>query len=151
MEFDAVTDYESHDTDDNHVAVEFDAVTDYESHDTDDNHVAVDVNSLISNMSATAAFMNESGLYQEFDLNAEKSIRCWIDFDGEVNSLNVSVVPRGLTRPKLPLISIHLDLLGVVEEFMYVSFLPPEGFSPVHRIWIFQTFQQFWYQSLSIC
>ncbi|GLJ14927.1 hypothetical protein SUGI_0243350 [Cryptomeria japonica] len=78
--------------------------------------------------------MNESGLYQEFDLNAEKSIRCWIDFDGEVNSLNVSVVPRGLTRPKLPLISIHLDLLGVVKELMYVSFLPPQSFSPVHGI-----------------
>lgn len=73
----------------NHIlAVEFDTVTDYEFLDIDDNHVGVDINSLISNKSATAAFMNESGLYQEFDLKTENSIQCWIDFDGGDNLLN---------------------------------------------------------------
>ncbi|GLJ41333.1 hypothetical protein SUGI_0855450 [Cryptomeria japonica] len=137
----------------NHIfAVEFDTVKDYELNDINDNHVGVDINSLISNKSATAAFMNESGLYQEFDLKTEKSIQCWIDFDGGDNSLNVSVVPGGLTRPKVPLISMHLDLSGVVEESMYVGFSSSTGLlSSTHSIlgWSFRMNGLAWDLNLS--
>ncbi|XP_057860641.2 L-type lectin-domain containing receptor kinase SIT2 [Cryptomeria japonica] len=122
-------------------AVEFDTVQDYEFNDIDGNHVGVDVNNLISNKSVTAAFMNESGLYQKFNLKAEKSIQCWIDFDGGNNLLNVSVTPGGRSRPKVPLISMHLDLSGVVKEFMYVGFSSSTGLlSSAHSVmgWSFK-------------
>lgn len=126
----------------NHIfAVEFDTVRDIEFNDIDDNHVGVDINGLNSKKSATAGFENERGLYQKFDLKTQKSILCWIDFDGRDNSLNVSVVPGGATRPKVPLISMHLDLSEVVEEFMYVGFSSSTGsFSSKHSIfgWSFR-------------
>ncbi|XP_057845853.1 L-type lectin-domain containing receptor kinase S.4 [Cryptomeria japonica] len=126
----------------NHIfAVEFDTVQDFEFKDIDDNHVGVDINSPISNKSATAAYTNEKGLYQKFDLKAQKNIQCWIEFDGGENSLNVSLIPGGMTRPKVPLISMHFDLSEVVEEFMYVGFSSSTGlFSSSHSIlgWSFR-------------
>ncbi|XP_057860639.2 L-type lectin-domain containing receptor kinase S.4-like isoform X2 [Cryptomeria japonica] len=122
-------------------AVEFDTVRDFEFNDIDDNHVGVDVNSLFSSKSATVAFMNESGLYQKFNLKAEKSIQCWIDFDGGDKSLNVSVMPGGMTKPNVPLISMHLDLSGFSGDFMYVGFSSSTGLlSSAHSVlgWSFK-------------
>jgi hypothetical protein len=80
----------------NHIfAVELDTVRDFEFDDIDDNHVGVDINSLISNTAATAGYRTGNGTVQEFDLIAQMSIQCWIDFDGAENRLNVSVVPGG--------------------------------------------------------
>lgn len=112
----------------NHIfAVEFDTVQDFEFNDINDNHVGVDLNSLISNAAATAGYRTGNGTVQTFDLRAQKSIQCWIDFDGAENRLNVSVVPGGMPKPDRPLISIHVKLSDVLLDYMYVGFQHPRG------------------------
>jgi serine/threonine protein kinase len=126
----------------NHIfAVEFDTAKDFELLDIDDNHVGIDINSLISNMSTTAGYRTSNGTVQEFNLKAQKSIQCWIDFDGAENRLNVSVVPGGMPKPNRPLISIHVKLSDVLLDYMYVGFSASTGLlSSAHRIlgWSFR-------------
>jgi serine/threonine protein kinase len=126
----------------NHIfAVELDTVRDFEFDDIDDNHVGVDINSLISNTAATAGYRTGNGTVQEFDLKAQKSIQCWIDFDGAENRLNVSVVPGGMPKPDRPLISFHVMLSDVLLDNMYVGFSASTGLlSSAHRVlgWSFR-------------
>ncbi|KAF8402959.1 hypothetical protein HHK36_011052 [Tetracentron sinense] len=76
----------------NHVfAVEFDTVQEMEFGDINDNHVGIDINSLVSNISATAAYFRNDSTKEELHLISGKPIQAWIDYDSRRNQLNVTL------------------------------------------------------------
>ncbi|KAK8651180.1 hypothetical protein V6N13_140792 [Hibiscus sabdariffa] len=108
------------------VAVEFDTVQDLEFLDIDDNHVGIDINSLNSNASVTASYYTEGSTKQNLTLMSGKAIQAWVDYDSVGNILNVTIAPNS-TRPRLPILSFHVDLSPFFHEFMYVGFSASTG------------------------
>ncbi|KAK8563759.1 hypothetical protein V6N12_035899 [Hibiscus sabdariffa] len=108
------------------VAVEFDTVQDFEFQDINDNHIGIDLNSLVSNASASAAYFTDGGSKQNLTLKSGKPIQAWVDYDSVENVINVTLAPNS-TRPRLPILSFHVDLSPFVEEFMYVGFSASTG------------------------
>ncbi|XP_004305188.1 PREDICTED: L-type lectin-domain containing receptor kinase S.4-like [Fragaria vesca subsp. vesca] len=107
-------------------AVEFDTVQDFEFGDISDNHVGIDLNSLKSNASADAAYYTDATTKQNFNLKCGKAIQAWIDYDSAQNVINVTISPLP-TKPKTPLLSFHVDLSPIFQEFMYVGFSASTG------------------------
>ncbi|KAM5560193.1 L-type lectin-domain containing receptor kinase S.4 [Rosa sericea] len=107
-------------------AIEFDTVQDFEFGDINDNHVGIDLNSLKSNASAEAAYYTDATTKQNFNLKSGKAIQAWIDYDSAQNVINVTISPLS-SKPKTPLISFHVDLSPIFEEFMYVGFSASTG------------------------
>lgn len=81
----------------NHVfAIKFDEVQDFEFKDINDNHVGVNINSMISNVSANAAYYvygNSSEAPKNISMKSRETIMCWIDYDSSKKQLNVSLSP----------------------------------------------------------
>lgn len=111
----------------NHLfAVEFDTVQDFEFGDINDNHVAIDINSLQSNKSSKAAYYSDDLIEQDLNLKGGKMIMAWIEYDSITNLINVTISPSS-SKPKLPLLSFHLDLSNILQEDMYVGFSSSTG------------------------
>lgn len=107
-------------------AVELDTVQSAEFDDIDNNHVGVDVNSLMSNVSAPAAyFSDKQGRSKSINLLSGDSIQVWVDYDGTV--LNVSLAPLKAQKPSRSLISTPLDLSQVLKGRMFVGFSAATG------------------------
>ncbi|KAL4188730.1 hypothetical protein AMTRI_Chr08g203580 [Amborella trichopoda] len=120
-------------------AVEFDTRLSIDLEDIDDNHVGIDLNSLRSNVSASAAYYIRKGhktTKQGIILKSGDPIQVWIEYDGIEKLLNVTLSPiqiAGRTSP--PLISSRIDLSPILQEFMYVGFSASTGiFSSCHYI-----------------
>ncbi|KAI5325683.1 hypothetical protein L3X38_034757 [Prunus dulcis] len=107
-------------------AVEFDTVQDFEFGDINDNHVGIDINSLSSNDSAAAAYYKDSATKQSINLKCGKPIQAWIDYYSAQNLVNVTI-SLSSSKPKIPLLSFHVDLSPILEEFMYVGFSASTG------------------------
>ncbi|KAM1648441.1 hypothetical protein ACFX1Q_010458 [Malus domestica] len=107
-------------------AVEFDTVQDFEFGDINDNHVGIDINSLNSNASAAAAYYKDSVSKQSLNLKSGKPIQAWIDYDSGRNLMNVTISPSS-SKPKIPILSFHVDLSPILQEFMYVGFSASTG------------------------
>ncbi|XWS55636.1 hypothetical protein CRYUN_Cryun09bG0018000 [Craigia yunnanensis] len=111
----------------NHVvAVEFDTVQDTEFQDINDNHIGIDINSLDSNASVPASYYTDSSTKQNLTLKSGKAIQAWIDYDSIENVINVTIAPNSI-RPRLPILSFHVDLSPFLQEFMYVGFSASTG------------------------
>ncbi|KAL5709507.1 L-type lectin-domain containing receptor kinase S.4 [Ranunculus cassubicifolius] len=111
----------------NHVfAVEFDTVQDFEFQDVNDNHVGIDIDSMVSNVSVSAAYYDEKLVKQDINLRSGKTIKVWIDYDSEENLLNVTLSPFDL-KPKLPIMSFRVDLSPIFLDSMYVGFSASTG------------------------
>lgn len=111
----------------NHLlAVEFDTVQDFEFGDINDNHVGININSLVSNKSAKAAYFTDDFVGHDINLKSGKRIVVWIDYDSSTNLLNVTISPSSL-KPKIPIISYHLDLSPIFQQNMYVGFSASTG------------------------
>ncbi|KDP35677.1 hypothetical protein JCGZ_09115 [Jatropha curcas] len=114
----------------NHLlAVEFDTVQDFEFQDINDNHVGIDINSLKSNASAPAAFFfenNNTFSKQDLSLKDGSRIQVWIDYDSVQNLLNVTISPTS-NKPRLPILSLHIDLSPIFQDYMYVGFSSSTG------------------------
>ncbi|XP_057979339.1 L-type lectin-domain containing receptor kinase S.4 [Malania oleifera] len=112
----------------NHVfAVEFDTVQDFEFNDTNDNHVGIDINSLISNVSAAAAYYApDSKKKQGLNLTGGTIIMAWIDYDSVRNQLNVTLSPSS-EKPKFSILSFDVDLSPYLQESMFVGFSASTG------------------------
>ncbi|XP_031492620.1 L-type lectin-domain containing receptor kinase SIT1-like [Nymphaea colorata] len=109
----------------NHIfAVEFDTVREPLLQDIDDNHVGIDINSVISNASSTASYHTDDGRNETIILDSKTLIQAWIDYDGQMNLLNVTIapLPSHPEKPKRPLISYAVDLSPVLNEYMYAGF-----------------------------
>ncbi|XWS59853.1 hypothetical protein CRYUN_Cryun08bG0157600 [Craigia yunnanensis] len=108
------------------VAVEFDTVQDFEFQDINDNHIGIDINSLDSNASVPAGYYTDGSTKQNLTLKSGKAIQAWIDYDSVENIINVTIAPNS-TRPRLPILSFHVDLSPFLQEFMYVGFSASTG------------------------
>ncbi|XP_044472382.1 L-type lectin-domain containing receptor kinase S.4-like [Mangifera indica] len=107
-------------------AVEFDTFQNKEFLDINDNHVGIDINSLISIKSSTAAYFDNSSTIQLLSLKSGKPILAWIDYDASENLLNVTISPN-YPRPRLPLLSVNVNLSPIFNEFMYIGFTSSTG------------------------
>ncbi|XP_022767587.1 L-type lectin-domain containing receptor kinase S.4-like [Durio zibethinus] len=108
------------------VAVEFDTVQDFEFQDINDNHIGIDINSLDSNASVPAGYYTDGSTKQNLTLKSGKAIQAWIVYDSVENFINVTIAPNS-TRPRLPILSFHVDLSPYLQEFMYVGFSASTG------------------------
>ncbi|WJX69271.1 non-specific serine/threonine protein kinase [Trifolium repens] len=112
----------------NHVfGVEFDIIRNEEFNDTNGNHVGIDVNSLKSLTSHEAGYWG--GKYDnEFtvlNIKSGENYQVWIEF---IHSrLNVTMGRVGQKRPRVPLISINVNLSGVLMDETYVGFCAATG------------------------
>ncbi|XVE61933.1 hypothetical protein DITRI_Ditri06bG0078100 [Diplodiscus trichospermus] len=111
----------------NHLfAVEFDTVQDFEFQDINDNHIGIDINSLVSNASVPAGYFTDNSTKQNLTLKSGKAIQAWVDYDSVEKVINVTIAPNS-TRPRLPILSFHVDLSPYLQEFMYVGFSASTG------------------------
>ncbi|CAL9227169.1 unnamed protein product [Arabidopsis halleri] len=108
-------------------AVEFDVFPNQEFNDINGNHVGVDVNSLTSVASETAGFYGgrDGERFTELRLNSGENYQAWIEFDG--SAINVTMARAGSRKPIRPLISIPLNLTGVLLDDMFVGFTASTG------------------------
>ncbi|KAJ4702731.1 Lectin-receptor kinase [Melia azedarach] len=113
----------------NHIlAIELDTVQSTGFNDRDGNHVGIDVNSIISNVSAPAAFFSDiDGKHKSLSLKGGNPIQIWIEYDGAEKLLNVTLAPITIPRPKRPLLSATLDLSPILLNSMYVGFSAATG------------------------
>ncbi|XP_049934587.1 putative L-type lectin-domain containing receptor kinase V.1 [Nymphaea colorata] len=78
----------------NHIfSVEFDTAQQAILMDTDASHVAINVNRVISNASAPAAYYIEYGKMEWVVLDSKTTIQAWIEYDGQMKQLNVTIAP----------------------------------------------------------
>ncbi|KAK9123917.1 hypothetical protein Sjap_013519 [Stephania japonica] len=54
-------------------------------------------------------------------------MQVWIDYDAVKKRVVVALAPMGVTRPRIPLLSTHLDLSLVFMDQMYVGFSASNG------------------------
>ncbi|XP_076925164.1 L-type lectin-domain containing receptor kinase V.9-like [Bidens hawaiensis] len=113
----------------NHVvALELDTFKNLELADIDSNHIGLDINSVVSVFAATAGYYNdETGEFVNLTLASSQRIRAWIEYDGVLKQLNVTVSPLHLKKPKKPLASLHKDLSPYLLEQMFVGFTSATG------------------------
>ncbi|XP_002534540.2 L-type lectin-domain containing receptor kinase V.9 [Ricinus communis] len=110
------------------VAVEFDNFQNQEFNDINDNHVGIDINSLTSVDSAPAAyFVDATGEFKNISLASGERIQVWVDYDATRNQLNVTLSPIYVSKPKLPLLSLDVDISPIVLDQMYVGFSSSTG------------------------
>lgn len=107
--------------------VEFDVFANQEFNDINDNHVGVVVNSLTSVSSAVAGFYGgrDGERFTEARLNSGDNYQAWIEFNG--SAINVTMARAGSRKPIRPLISIPLNLTGVLLDDMFVGFTGATG------------------------
>ncbi|XP_073107654.1 L-type lectin-domain containing receptor kinase SIT2-like isoform X2 [Elaeis guineensis] len=113
----------------NHVfAVELDTILSSEFKDIDDNHVGIDINSLKSNSSHTAGYYaDDTGSFKNLTLISGQPMQVWVDYDGRVMQLNVTMAPIRMSKPRRPLLSSTIDLSSVLVDPMYVGFSSSTG------------------------
>ncbi|KAL3820473.1 hypothetical protein ACJIZ3_006378 [Penstemon smallii] len=105
--------------------VEFDAFEDEEFRDINDNHVGINVNSRISLSSYEAGYWSNENSFERLRLNNGRNYQVWIDYDN--GTVNVTMTPVGMTRPSRPLLSVSVNLSGVLKDEMYVGFTAYTG------------------------
>ncbi|KMT07383.1 hypothetical protein BVRB_6g150090 [Beta vulgaris subsp. vulgaris] len=109
-------------------AVELDTIQDYEFLDIDSNHAGININSLISNVSASAAYFSDTEkVTKNLSLVSAKPMQIWIDYNHNNLSVNVTMSPLGLPKPSRPLLFLHVNLSEVVSDTMYVGFASSTG------------------------
>ncbi|OMO97231.1 hypothetical protein COLO4_14753 [Corchorus olitorius] len=110
------------------IAVEFDTIQDKEVDDINDNHVGINVHSLNSTKAASAGYVNgETGEFEPVDLASGELIHVWVEYDGLKHQLNVTLSPVPISKPKVPLLSLEINLSPIVSEKMYVGFSSTSG------------------------
>ncbi|XP_028764567.1 probable L-type lectin-domain containing receptor kinase VI.1 [Neltuma alba] len=119
----------------NHIfAVEFDTVNGAgkgES-DTKGDHIGVNLNGVTSVIDEPAAYVIEQGPYarkkENISLEQDDAVQAWIDFDGDEQTVNVTIAPIRAPKPFEPLISNHpINLAGNLTENVYVGFSASTG------------------------
>ncbi|KAL0683031.1 hypothetical protein Bca4012_049879 [Brassica carinata] len=108
-------------------AVELDTVQGAEVHDIDDNHVGIDINSVVSEIAASAGYFKDDGTFKNISLTSGDSMQLWVEYDSKQKRLNVTLHPVRVPKPKLPLLSLQKDLSPYFLESMYAGFTSSTG------------------------
>ncbi|KAF2564958.1 hypothetical protein F2Q70_00015817, partial [Brassica cretica] len=108
-------------------AVELDTVQGAEVHDIDDNHVGIDINSVVSEIAASAGYFKDDGTFKNISLTSGDSMQLWVEYDSKQKRLNVTLHPVRVPKPKLPLLSLQKDLSPYLLESMYAGFTSSTG------------------------
>lgn len=109
-------------------AVELDTIQDYEFFDIDSNHVGININSLISNVSASAAYFSDAEqVNKSLSLISARRMQIWIDYNHNNMLVQVTLAPVEVPKPSRPLLSFHVNLSEVVTDTMYVGFSSSTG------------------------
>ncbi|KAG2690618.1 hypothetical protein I3843_09G191800 [Carya illinoinensis] len=113
----------------NHVvAIELDTIQNTEFADINDNHVGIDINGLKSEKSAPAGyFADYNGGFKNMNLIGGHQMQVWVDYDGVEKQINVTLAPINVDKPKIPLLSLSLDLSPIINDNMYVGFSSSTG------------------------
>ncbi|XP_060674496.1 L-type lectin-domain containing receptor kinase IV.1-like [Ziziphus jujuba] len=115
--------------DTNHVfAVELDTILSSEFDDINDNHVGIDINGLKSARSTIAGYYEDkTGQFKNLTLISGRSMKVWVDYDGEKKQINVSLAPSNVGKPKIPLLSWNTDLSPIIKDTMFIGFSSSTG------------------------
>ncbi|KAF3447737.1 hypothetical protein FNV43_RR08440 [Rhamnella rubrinervis] len=115
--------------DTNHViAVELDTIYSSEFDDINDNHVGIDINGLKSANSSVAGYYEDrNGEFKNLTLISGRSMKVWVEYDGEEKQMNVTLAPSSIGKPHTPLLSLTRDLSSIVNNTMYVGFSSSTG------------------------
>ncbi|KAL6619943.1 hypothetical protein ACP70R_035082 [Stipagrostis hirtigluma subsp. patula] len=81
---------------------------------TDDNHVAISINNLILVNSHTAGYYTTNSGFQSWRLTRENEFQLWIEYDGKVQQLNVTLGSPWSPKPRHPLLSSPLNLSSLL-------------------------------------
>ncbi|XP_047335237.1 L-type lectin-domain containing receptor kinase IV.1-like [Impatiens glandulifera] len=113
----------------NHIiAVELDTMQSPEFHDINDNHVGIDINRLDSVLSRSAGYYsNKKRRFQNLNLISGKPIRVWIEYDGGMKQMTVTIASIKMKKPSRPLLSLDRDLSEYINPEMYVGFASSTG------------------------
>ncbi|CAJ2660465.1 unnamed protein product [Trifolium pratense] len=112
----------------NHVfGVEFDIVRNEEFNDTNGNHIGIDVNSLKSLTSHEAGYWGGKydNEFKVLNIKSGQNYQVWIEYMH--SKINVTMAPAGQNRPQVPLISMNVNLTGVLVDETYVGFSAATG------------------------
>ncbi|KAJ0963323.1 hypothetical protein J5N97_028445 [Dioscorea zingiberensis] len=113
----------------NHIlAIELDTIQNSELYDIDDDHVGIDINSVQSNTSKHAAYFdNLTSEFHNLSLLSGELMQVWVDYDGGEMTLNVTISPVQVMKPKRPLLSLVVNLSSILLDSMYVGFSSSTG------------------------
>ncbi|KAK3412064.1 hypothetical protein EUGRSUZ_I00837 [Eucalyptus grandis] len=112
----------------NHVfGVELDPIQNPEFKDINDNHVGIDLNGLTSAYSTQAGYYADGGEFKNLTLSSGKEMQVWVDYDGTVKRINVTLAPINVQKPQIPLFSLRQDLSSIINQSMYVGFSSSTG------------------------
>ncbi|KAL5082211.1 hypothetical protein RYX36_010632 [Vicia faba] len=113
----------------NHVlGIEFDIVKNEEEfNDINDNHVGLDINSLRSLPSHEAGYWGgkDDNEFKVLKIKSGENYQVWIEFMH--SRINVTMARAGQKRPRVPLISVNVNLSGVLMDETYVGFCAATG------------------------
>ncbi|GLT60504.1 hypothetical protein SLA2020_332680 [Shorea laevis] len=113
----------------NHVvAVELDTIQNKELNDIDDNHVGIDINGLNSEVSHGAGYyVNGPDQFSNLTLISGRPMLVWVEYDSLEQRMNVTLAPINVPKPKVPLLSLPIDLSPFVNDTVYVGFSSSTG------------------------
>ncbi|KAK2632119.1 hypothetical protein EUGRSUZ_L01973 [Eucalyptus grandis] len=103
-------------------SVELGAMQSSEFQDINDNHISIDLNGLTSVMAAPAGYYEDNGEFNNLSLISGQAMQVWVDYDGTVKLIHVTLAPINGQKPKTPLLSLPRDLSPIINENMYVGF-----------------------------
>ncbi|XP_043712713.1 L-type lectin-domain containing receptor kinase IV.1-like [Telopea speciosissima] len=105
------------------IAIEMDCVQNLDFNDIDGNHVGIDINDLKSVESAPASyFSDQENRYVNLTLFSGHALQLWVEYSGEQRQLNVTLAPIEVPKPKIPLLSLNIDLSPIILDPMFVGF-----------------------------
>lgn len=113
----------------NHIfAVELDTIQNSEFQDINDNHVGININSLHSVRSQDAGFYDDkNGMFKNLTLISREVMQVWVEYDGGVTQVDVTLAPIKMAKPVRPLVSAIYNLSTVFADTAYIGFSSATG------------------------
>ncbi|KAK2632460.1 hypothetical protein EUGRSUZ_L01525 [Eucalyptus grandis] len=73
------------------------------------------------------ALPSYGGEFKNLTLISGKEIQVWVDYDGTVKQIHVTLAPINVQKPQTPLLSRRQDLSSIINQSMYVGFSSSTG------------------------
>ncbi|KAL9688400.1 hypothetical protein QQ045_032821 [Rhodiola kirilowii] len=91
--------------------------------DINDNHVGIDINGMNTSSPKTASYYNDATKAQtDVQMESDNAFQVWIDYDGPLKTVSVTLSPLYVPKPSKPLIFYKVDLSPILKPFMFVGF-----------------------------